>query len=127
MSLESQIFNMNCNDCIHLKRSLSGRQNHVDFHYDMQKSLFNTKRIKLLKKGERHLIKSEKEPEKKEYYKEKAKNNFKEARKMKFVFSEDSCSLFYGKCYKSKKEFSFIPDTIMEENINCFKHRSNES
>lgn len=121
--LERQLFDMNCNDCKHLKRSLINRQKHVDFHYKMQKNLFDVARQKLLAKGELHLKKSENDLSKADYYKEKAKNNFKEARKMNFVFSEDSCSLFYGSCFKIKKGFSFIPSILMEDNINCFKHR----
>lgn len=105
---------MNCNDCAYLKRSLVNRQKHVDFHYKMQKDHFNIKRLKLLEKAERWFEKSEKE---------KAKVVLKEVRKMKFVFSEDSCSLSFGKCSIKQKEISFIPGVVMEENFNCFKHR----
>ena len=114
--LARQIFDMNCSDCGYMVRSLSKRQVHVDFHYRMQKDLFDTKRIKVLKAGERRLAKGEKD---------KAKKLFKEAREMTFVFSESSCSLFYGKCNVKKKEISFIPEIVMEENFNCFEHRIN--
>ena len=121
--LERQLFDMNCSDCVHMERSLSRRQSHVDLHYRMQKDLFDTKRRKLLEKGEMHLKKSAADPNKKDYYKDKAKNNFKEARKMKFVFDEGSCTLSYGRCTIKQKDISFIPEIVMEENFNCFKHR----
>jgi hypothetical protein len=114
--LERQIFDMNCNDCGHMVRSLSRRQEHVDCHYRMQKDLFDTKRLKVIKAGERRLVKSEKD---------KAKKLFKQAREMKFVFSESSCSLSYGKCNIKKKDMSFITETVMEENYHCFEHRKN--
>ena len=123
MSIDLQNSDMNCNSCIHFERSLSKRQNHVDFHYRMQKDHFDTTRRKLLEKGEYHLNKAKLNPEKADYYKEKAKNNFNEARKMKFVFDEGSCSLFYGKCVIKQKDISFIPETMMEENFNCFTNR----
>ena len=113
----------NCGDCKHLIRSLSKRQKHVDFHYQMQKNSFNVKRIKLLEKGEYHLRRAKNETEKAIYYKDKAKNNFKEARKMQFVFDEGSCSLGYGKCSKFDKEVSFIPQTLQLHTQNCFEIR----
>ncbi len=124
--LERQLFDMNCNDCKHLVRSLSKRQNHVDFHYKMQKDLFDKKRIKLLEKGEFHLNKALMNPTKSDYYKDKAKNNFKESRKMKFVFDEGSCTLSYGRCSIKQKDMSFISEILMEENFNCFKHRKHQ-
>lgn len=123
MSIDLQNFDMNCNNCKFFERSLSKRQKHVDFHYKMQKDHFDTTRIKLLEKGELHLTKAKSNPDKADYYKDKAKNNFNEARKMKFVFDEGSCSLFYGKCTRKNKDVSFIPETLMEENFNCFENR----
>lgn len=113
----------NCNDCKSFVRSLSKRQKHVDFHYEMQKNHFNTTRLKLLEKGEYHQKKAKLNPEKADYYNDKAKNNFKEARNMKFVFDEGSCSLLYGTCSALNKEISFIPHTLMLENFNCFSQR----
>jgi hypothetical protein len=126
MSFDLTNLDMNCNNCIHLERSLSKRQKHVDFHYKMQKDYFDTIRIKLLEKGEYHLKKSKSNLDKSDFYKEKAKNNFNEARKMKFVFDEGSCSLFYGRCSLKNVDVSFIPDTIMEENFNCFENRKKD-
>ena len=123
MVIDLQNTDMNCNNCIHFERSLARRQRHVDFHYKMQKDYFDTSRIKLLEKGEQHLSKSKLNPDKSEYYKEKAKNCFNDARKMKFVFDEGSCSLFYGRCAIKQKDISFIPETMMEENFNCFTNR----
>jgi len=57
--LERQLFDMNCNDCKHLERSLSERQRHVDFHYKMQKDSFDTQRMKILKAGERRFARGE--------------------------------------------------------------------
>ena len=111
---ERQLFDMNCSDCKFMTRSISKKQDHVDFHYRMQKDLFDTKRKKVIIAGERRLAKGEKD---------KAKALFKEARNMNFVFSQDSCTLSYGYCEIYKKDISFIPEIIMEENINCFKHR----
>ena len=121
--IELDELDCNCSNCGFLTRSLSKRQKHVDFHYLMQKNHFNIIRIKLLEKGEYHLSRAEKDPDRKEYFKQKAKNNFKEARKMVFVFSEGGCSLGFGYCEKLKKEVSFIPNTLQLETQQCFKHR----
>ena len=121
--IDLQNSDMNCNDCKHFERSLAKRQKHVDFHYKMQKDHFDIIRVKLLEKGEFHLLKAKQNPDKIEYYKEKAKNNFNEARKMKFVFDEGFCSLFYGRCSLLQKDVSFIPQTMMEQNFNCFTNR----
>ena len=115
--IDRQLFDMNCNDCKHLKRSLVRRQEHVDFHYRMQKDSFDVKRIKLLKAGERRSARGEYD---------KAKLLFKEARKIKFIFSESSCSLSYGDCIVKQKQISFIPEIVMEENLNCFEHRKSK-
>lgn len=116
--IELQNLDCNCNDCFYLQRSLAKRQEHIDFHYQEQKKHFNTKRIKLLERGEYWLfIKKDKK---------KAKLLFNEARKMLFVFSEGPCSLSYGKCILKKINISFIVKIMMEENFNCFKHRLNE-
>lgn len=109
-----QKIDCNCSDCGYLTRSLSKRQKHVDFHFGMQKNHFNIMRIKLLKKGEKHFNKGEKE---------KAKILFKEARKMRFVFDEGSCSLHYGKCNRFKKDVSFITNTCQLGTQDCFVHR----
>lgn len=113
---EKQLFDMNCNDCKFMTRSIVRRQEHVDFHYKMQKDLFDQKRKKILIAGEKRIAKGEKD---------KAKLLFKQARSMKFVFSEDSCTLSYGRCTRKKKDISFIPQVVMEENYQCFEHRSN--
>lgn len=115
-TFERQIFDMNCNDCKHLVRSFVGRQQHEDLHYQMQKSVFNAHRIKLLKKAEKHIKKG---------FPEKAKEIFKEVKKMNFVYSSDSTSLSFGKCQIKDKNkiISFIPNIVMEENYHCFKHR----
>jgi len=123
MGIDLQDLDCNCNNCVNFERSLSKRQRHVDFHYKMQKDHFDTTRMKLLEKGEYHLNKAKLNPEKADYYKDKAKNNFNEARKMKFVFDEGSCSLLYGRCLIKQKDVSFIPETMMEENFNCFRNR----
>ena len=115
MSKELHKIDCNCSDCGHLTRSLSKRQKHVDFHFDMQKHHFNTKRMKLLEKGEWRLNRGEKD---------KAKLIFKEARNMKFVFDEASCSLHYGKCNKYDKEVSFIANICQLETQDCFIHRA---
>ena len=112
---ELQKIDCNCNDCAYLNRSLSKRQNHVDFHFDMQKRHFNSKRMRLLKKGEWWLKKNEVE---------KAKLIFKEARGMRFVFDEGSCSLHYGMCTKFKKDVSFVTNTCQLETQDCFKPRN---
>lgn len=116
---ERQLFDMNCNDCKHLVRSFVKRQEHEDMHYDAQKSLFNTRRLKMLSKVEEHYKKGNIES---------AKQVMKDVNKMDFVFSKASISLSFASCgIKAKKGvFSFIPNTIMEENINCFKHRIEE-
>lgn len=113
---ERQLFDMNCNDCKHMTRSFVERQKHEDLHYNMQKSVFNAHRLKLLAKAEQHLKKDRKD---------KAKAIFKEVKTMKFVYDGGSTSLSFGICnIKNKKKiFSFIPNTIMEDNINCFTHR----
>jgi hypothetical protein len=116
---ERQLFEMNCNDCKHMTRSFIERQKHEDLHYIMQKNVFNSGRLKLLKKAEEHLRKG---------YKGKAKAIFKEVKSMNFVYDGGSTSLSFGICnIKNKKEvFSFIPSIVMEENFNCFTHRKNE-
>ncbi len=86
--IELQKLDCNCSDCKFFERSLSKRQKHVDFHYLMQKELFNTKRMKLLERGEWWLWKKND--------KDKAKVLFKEARAIKFQFNEGQCSLAYG-------------------------------
>lgn len=113
---ERQIFDMNCNDCKHMTRSFTERQAHEDLHYDMQKSVFNAGRLKLLKKAEEHLKKG---------YKDKAKAIFKEVKSMIFTYDGSSTSLSFGRCsVKDKnKVFSFIPSIVMEENCHCFEHR----
>lgn len=117
-TIELQELDCNCNDCKHLERSLSSRQRHVDFHYRMQKSSFNIKRIKLLERGEFRLRRGEKD---------KARKLFKEARGMKFISSEGSCSLHYGICHKfNKKKVSFIQGTLQLNTQDCFKHRNNK-
>lgn len=115
----------NCNDCKFLVRSLVKRQKHVDFHYELQKNHFNVGRLKLLEKGEQYQEKARKQPNKADYYNDKAKNCFKEARQLKFVFDEGSCSLFFGRCTALNKDVSFIPNTLILENFNCFTTRSN--
>lgn len=112
---ELQKIDCNCGNCSYLSRSLSKRQSHVDFHFDMQKRHFNIKRIKLLERGEWWLKKSQKE---------KAKLLFNEARKMKFVFDEGLCSLHYGTCSKLNKEVSFVANICQLETQNCFIHRN---
>ena len=114
--LERQLFEMNCNDCKHLTRSFVERQKHEDFHYDMQKKVFNVGRLKLLAKAEQHLSKG---------YHDKAKAIFKEVKAMKFVYDGKSVSLSFGICNikDKKKVFSFIPNMVMEENYHCFEHR----
>lgn len=125
MNIELKNLDANCSDCIHLERLLSERQKHVDFHFKMQKSHFDTTRIKLLQKGEMHLRKAkESSGDKSEAYKQKAKANFNEARKMVFVFDEGSTSLFYGNCLKHKKPVSFIPQTLQLETQHCFEPRA---
>jgi hypothetical protein len=121
---ELKDLNTNCNDCKFLKRSLVKRQQHVDFHYELQKKHFNTIRLKLLEKGEQYQEKSIKQPSKANHYNEKAKNCFKEARQLKFVFDEGSCSLFFGRCTALNKDVSFIPNTVILENFNCFVQRT---
>lgn len=112
---ERQLFDMNCNDCKHMARSFVERQKHEDLNFTMQKNLFNAGRLKLLKKAEEHLRKG---------YKDKAKAIFKEVKSMKFIYDGSSTSLSFGVCnIKNKKKISFIPETIMEENFNCFEHR----
>ena len=115
MSIELQNIDCNCSDCTYLERSLSQRQKHVDFHFDMQKHHFNTKRIKLIEKGEFRLRRGEKD---------KAKTIFKEARNMQFVFDEGTCSLHYGKCLKFDKDVSFISNTCQLDTQQCFVHRT---
>ena len=115
---ELQELDCNCSDCFFLERSLSQRQKHVDFHYQMQKDSFNIKRIKLLKRGEFWLYKKKD--------KKKSKVIFKEARKMVFVFDEGGCSLHYGQCLKYKKLVSFIPNTLQLDTQGCFVHRLNK-
>ncbi|HMC01387.1 MAG TPA: hypothetical protein VKN14_10170 [Flavobacteriaceae bacterium] len=114
--LERQLFDMNCNNCIHMTRSFVERQKHEDFHYEMQKKVFNAGRLKLLTKAEQHLKKGKKD---------KAKALFKEVKSMKFVYDGGSTSLSFGICNikDKKKVFSFIPDILMEENYHCFEHR----
>lgn len=114
--IERHLIDTNCNDCKHLIRSFVGRQKHEDFHYECQKRLFDIHRLKLLSKYEKHLKKGNKE---------KAKLIFKEVKSMNFVYDGGKASLFYGYCSikNKKKEFSFIPNTVMEENFNCFEHR----
>lgn len=115
---ELQELDCNCSDCFFFQRSLSDRQKHVDFHYEMQKRHFNIKRIKLLERGQHWLfVKNDKI---------KAKKLFNEARKMNFVFDEGSCSLHYGKCNKFDKEVSIIPNTLQLDTQDCFVHRSNK-
>jgi len=115
MSKEQQIFDMNCNDCKFLTRSFHDRQQHIDFHYQMHKNLFNTRRLKLIRTAERHF---------KLGNRGKGKELLKKVHKMEFIFDESSCSLYYGTCDIKKTKLSFIPHTVSEENINCFKHRS---
>lgn len=115
MSKELQKIDCNCSDCGYLERSLSKRQKHVDFHYQMQKNLFNIERIKLIESGEDRLRKGEKD---------KAKLIFKEVRKMVFVFDEGGCSLHYGKCLNFDKEVSFVSNTCQLDTQKCFVHRS---
>lgn len=114
MSLELDKLDANCSNCAFLERSISKRQKHVDLHYRLQKNYFDIKRIKLLEKGEWRLKRGEKE---------KAKQIFKEARKLVFVFDEGECSLHYGYCNKYKKEASFISNILQLETQECFKHR----
>lgn len=115
MSKELQNIDCNCSDCGYLERSLSKRQKHVDFHYRMQKSHFDSKRIKLIESGEERLRKGQTD---------KAKLIFKEARKLSFVFNEGECSLHYGKCLKFDKQVSFISNTCQLDTQDCFIHRS---
>jgi len=117
VSIELQKIDCNCNDCLFLERSLSKRQQHVDFHFNMQISAFNTKRIRLLERGEFWLRKGEKD---------KAKALFNEARKMQFTFDEGSCSLHYGLCKKYNKQVSFIANTCQLETKECFIHRNDK-
>ena len=111
---ELQKIDCNCGNCASLTRSLSKRQSHVDFHFDMQKKHFNSKRMKLLKKGEWWLKKENKE---------KAKLLFKEARKMRFEFDEGSCSLHYGECSEFNKIVSFVANICQLDTQGCFSHR----
>ena len=123
MSIELKELDTNCNDCKFLKRSILKRQQHVDFHYELQKKHFNTQRLKLIETGEKYQEKATKQPSKSEYYNNKAKNCFKEARALKFVFDEGSCSLFFGRCTALNKDVSFIPNTLILDNFNCYTPR----
>jgi hypothetical protein len=87
----------------------------VDLHFDLQKHHFNSKRIKLIGKGEWRLKRGEKG---------KAKLILKEARKMVFAFDEGECSLHYGLCKKYDKQVSFIANTCQLNTQDCFIHRS---
>jgi len=113
--IELQKIDCNCSDCGHLERSLSQRQRHVDFHYQMQKKYFDIKRLKLIESGEDRLRKGEND---------KARLIFKDVHKMNFVFDEGGCSLHYGKCLKFDKDVSFIANTLQLDTQECFKHRS---
>ncbi|MGI9535125.1 MAG: hypothetical protein ACR2NW_09250 [Thermodesulfobacteriota bacterium] len=104
----------NCNGCKHLQRSLVGRQQHIDFHYRMQKDSFDTKRIKLLDAAEKRVRRGEKE---------KAKLLIKEARKMAFVFDMGTTSLHYGKCLKFGSHRTFIQGVCQLDTQHCFKLR----
>jgi len=115
MSIELQELDCNCSNCGYFSRSLSKRQKHVDFHYDLQKSYFNTKRIKLIGKGEWRIKNGDKE---------KAKLILKEARKMVFAFDEGQCSLHFGLCKKFNKDVTFISNTCQLNTQECFIHRS---
>ena len=114
-SIELQKIDCNCSDCGYLERSIVNRQKHVDFHYDMQKHYFNSKRIKLIDKAEFWIRRCEND---------KAKLILKEARAIEFVFDEGECSLHYGKCFKFNKDVSFIANTCQIETQQCFIHRS---
>jgi len=114
---ELQKIDCNCSNCGYLERSLSKRQKHVDFHFKLQKNHFNSRRMKLLEKGEWRLRRGEKD---------KAKLIFKEARNMVFVFDEGGCSLHYGQCLKFDKDVSFVANTLQLDTQECFSHRNDK-
>lgn len=108
-----QKIDCNCNDCKFMDRDIYKHNRSEVVHHLWQIDYFLTVRKKMVERGRFWIKKGDIE---------KGEKLLKEAKEMKFQYSNTSF-INYGYCTKLEKDVSFIPNTCQLETQECFEHR----
>ena len=110
MSIELDLIDTNCNNCIHLQRDMEKFKKWEEWNRSVQLKDFE------LRRGQAFKI-AESQPDDKSRLTMLAKAN-------KMVFQFDRSSLFmYGYCAVKNIDVYFLSGICMPQNRVCFKHR----